>query len=151
MKAIDDSKTIGVNKELESRFKEERANWNNDIIELVKCLGNTTKLSEAQVTQLSYRQIIQDKLAEYRILKEKREETYDKLCQVRAREYTTGSEVKLTNAEKNKYASNDHAAMKQQVQMIGTQITYLEECVKTLDNLGFAIKNKIEIISQQLF
>jgi collagenase-like PrtC family protease len=151
MKAIDDSKTIGVNKELESRFKEERTNWNNDIIELVKCLGNTTKLSEAQVTQLSYRQIIQDKLAEYRILKEKREETYDKLCQVRAREYTTGSEVKLTNAEKNKYASNDHAAMKQQVQMIGTQITYLEECVKTLDNLGFAIKNKIEIISQQLF
>jgi collagenase-like PrtC family protease len=151
MKAIDDSKTIGVNKELENRFKEERTNWNNDIIELVKCLGNTTKLSEAQVTQLSYRQIIQDKLAEYRILKEKREETYDKLCQVRAREYTTGSEVKLTNAEKNKYASNDHAAMKQQVQMIGTQITYLEECVKTLDNLGFAIKNKIEIISQQLF
>lgn len=151
MKAIDDSKTIGVNKELESRFKEERINWNKDIIELVKCLGNTTKLSEAQVTQLSYRQIIQDKLAEYRILKEKREETYDKLCQVRAREYTTGSEVKLTNAEKNKYASNDHAAMKQQVQMIGTQITYLEECVKTLDNLGFAIKNKIEIVSQQLF
>lgn len=151
MKAIDDSKTIGVNKELESRFKEERTNWNKDIIELVKCLGNTTKLSEAQVTQLSYRQIIQDKLAEYRILKEKREETYDKLCQVRAREYTTGSEVKLTNAEKNKYASNDHAAMKQQVQMIGTQITYLEECVKTLDNLGFAIKNKIEIVSQQLF
>lgn len=151
MKAIDDSKTIGVNKELESRFKEERTNWNKDIIELVKCLSNTTKLSEAQVTQLSYRQIIQDKLAEYRILKEKREETYDKLCQVRAREYTTGSEVKLTNAEKNKYASNDHAAMKQQVQMIGTQITYLEECVKTLDNLGFAIKNKIEIVSQQLF
>lgn len=151
MKPIDDSKTKEVNTELEERFKSERTNWNKDIIELVKCLGNTNKLSEAQVTQLSYRQIIQDKLAEYRILKEKREETFDKLCQVRAREYTTGSEVKLTNAEKNKFASNDHAAMKQQVHMISTQITYLEECVKTLDNLGFAIKNKIEIVSQQLF
>lgn len=150
MKPIDDSKTKEVNAELEERFKTERAKWNKDIIELVKCLNNTNKLSEAQVTQLSYRQIIQDKLAEYRILKEKREEAFDKLCQVRAKEYTTGSEIKLTNAEKNKFASNDHSATKQQVHMISTQITYLEECVKTLDNLGFAIKNKIEIVSQQL-
>ena len=40
--------------------------------------------------------------------------------------------------------------MKQQVRIFTIQITYLEECVKTLDNLGFAIKNKIEIVSQQL-
>lgn len=150
MKPIDDSKTQEVNKELENRFKEERSIWNKDIITLVKCLSQTNKLAEAQVTQLSYRQIIQDKLAEYRILQEKRQETYDKLCQARSKEYVNGSEIKLTNSERNTYASNDHSAMKQQVKMISTQITYLEECVKTLDNLGFAIKNKIEIVSQQL-
>lgn len=151
MKPIDDSKTLDVNKELENRFKEERAKWNEDITTLVKCLGVTSKLSEAQVTQLSYRQIIQDKLAEYRILHEKREETYNRLCQARSGEYRTGYEVKLTNSERDKYASNDHYATKQQVRMISIQINYLEECVKTLDNLGFAIKNKIEIVSQQLF
>lgn len=151
MKPIDDSKTKEVNTELEERFKKERTQWNKDIIELVKYLNLTNKLSEAQVTQLSYRQIIQDKLAEYRILHEKRQESYDKLCQIRSKEYHTGSEIKLTNTEREKYASNDHSAMKQQVKMIYTQITYLEECIKTLDNLGFAIKNKIEIVSQQLF
>ena len=56
MKTIDDSKTVAQNKELNNRFEEERKKWNNDIIELVKCLGNTNKLAEAQVTQLSYRQ-----------------------------------------------------------------------------------------------
>lgn len=150
MKTIDDSKTVAQNKELNNRFEEERKKWNNDIIELVKCLGNTNKLAEAQVTQLSYRQIIQDKLAEYRILHEKRLEIFDKLCQERACEYHTGYVIKLTNAEKNKFAENDYAAMKQQVRIFTIQITYLEECVKTLDNLGFAIKNKIEIVSQQL-
>lgn len=150
MKAIDDAKTNEINKELESRFKEERTRWNEDITNLVKLLGMTSKLSEAQVTQLSYRQIIQDKLAEYRILHEKRQEAFDKLCQTRAKEYVNGSEIKLTNSERHTFASTDHSAMKLQVKMVATQITYLEECVKTLDNLGFAIKNKIEIVSQQL-
>lgn len=150
MKPIDDKKVCDTNNELENRFKLERTTWNKDITELVKSLGSTTKLAEAQVTQLSYRQIIQDKLAEYRILHEKRVEIYDKLCQNRAREYATGYDVKLTNSERSTYASNDHSAMKLQVKMISTQISYLEECIKTLDNLGFAIKNKIEIVSQQL-
>lgn len=150
MKIIDDSNTISVNAEMEKRFKVEREKWNNDIITLVKCLGNTSKLSEAQVTQLSYRQIIQDKLAEYRILHEKRIETFDKRCQERTTEYYSGYAIKLTNAERNKFAENDYSSLKQQVKMISTQIIYLEECVKTLDNLGFAIKNKIEIVSQQL-
>ena len=41
-------------------------------------------------------------------------------------------------------------ALKLQIKMIHTQIIYFEESIKTLDNLGFAIKNKIEIMSHQL-
>ena len=150
MKTIDDTKTLSTNEKIEKRFAEDREKWNKQIIELVKCLGNTSKLAEAQVTQLSYRQQIQDSLAEYRILHEKRVEIYDKLCQERSTEYHNGYPIKLTNSERVKYAENDHSAMKQQVTMISIHITYLEECIKTLDNLGFAIKNKIEIVSQQL-
>ena len=46
--------------------------------------------------------------------------------------------------------SADLNALKQQINMIKTQITYFEECVKTLDNFGFAVRNKLEILSQQL-
>jgi hypothetical protein len=34
--------------------------------------------------------------------------------------------------------------------MMRAQILYFEECVKTLDNFGFAVRNKLEILSQQL-
>ena len=66
MKPIDDEKINNINTTLEERFKEERTDWNNKIIELVESIKHTSKLSEAQVIQLSYRQMIQDKLAEYR-------------------------------------------------------------------------------------
>jgi hypothetical protein len=86
LKPIDDDKINKTNITLEERFKEERADWNDKIINLIESIKHTPKLAEAQVIQLSYRQIIQDKLAEYRILLEKRQETLDKQSVDRFRE-----------------------------------------------------------------
>ena len=59
-------------------------------------------------------------------------------------------DIKLNDKEKSAFVSADCTALKQQLNMIKIQINFFEECVKTLDNFGFAIKNKIEILSQQL-
>ena len=150
MKAIDDDKINKTNVTLEERFKEERTDWNNKIITLVESIKHTSKLSEAQVIQLSYRQMIQDKLAEYRILHEKRQEMFDKQTTERFREYKLGYDIKLSSSETQAFVQSDCKALKLQLKMIHTQIVYFEECIKTLDNIGYAIKNKIEIVSHQL-
>lgn len=150
MKPIDDDKINKTNVTLEERFKEERGDWNNKIITLVETIKHTSKLSEAQVIQLSYRQIIQDKLAEYRILHEKRQEMFDKQTTDRFREYKLGYDIKLSSSETQAFVQTDCKALKLQLKMIYTQIVYFEECIKTLDNIGYAIKNKIEIVSHQL-
>ena len=150
MKAIDDKKTNETNVTLEERFKEERADWNNKIITLVESIKHTSKLSEAQVIQLSYRQMIQDKLAEYRILHEKRQEMFDKQTTDRFREYKLSYDIKLSGAETQSFVQSDCKALKLQLKIIHTQIMYFEESIKTLDNIGYAIKNKIEIVSHQL-
>lgn len=150
MKAIDDDKINKTNITLEERFKEERTDWNNKIITLVESIKHTSKLSEAQVIQLSYRQMIQDKLAEYRILHEKRQEMFDKQTTERFREYKLGYDIKLSSSETQAFVQSDCKALKLQLKMIHTQIVYFEECIKTLDNIGYAIKNKIEIVSHQL-
>ena len=79
MKPIDDDKINKTNVTLEERFKEERSEWNDKIISLIESIKHTSKLAEAQVVQLSYRQMVQDKLAEYRILHEKRQEMFAKV------------------------------------------------------------------------
>lgn len=150
MKPIDDDKINKTNVTLEERFKEERADWNDKIIKLVENIKHTSKLSESQVIQLSYRQMIQDKLAEYRILHEKRQEMLDKQMSDRFREYKLGYDIKLSSTETQMFVQSDCKALKLQIKMIHTQIVYFEESIKTLDNIGYAIKNKIEIVSHQL-
>lgn len=150
MKPIDDDKINKTNATLEERFDEERSEWNDKIIKLIESIKYTDKLAEAQVIQLSYRQMIQDKLAEYRILHEKRQEMFDKQTVDRFREYKLSYDIKLSSSETQAFVQSDCKALKLQIKMIHTQIVYFEESIKTLDNLGFAIKNKIEIMSNQL-
>ena len=93
MKPIDDDNINKTNITLEERFKEERADWNNKIITLIESIKYTQKLAEAQITQLSYRQMLQDKLVEYRILHEKRQEIFDKQTVDRFREYKLSYDI----------------------------------------------------------
>lgn len=150
MKPVDDKKTIEQNTLLEEKLELERKEWREKVLELVNMMKDNKKLSEAQVYQLSYRQQVQEILASYRILIEKRQGMLETQSVARFREYTLNYDIKLSSGEKNTFVSADLNALKQQINMIKTQITYFEECVKTLDNFGFAVRNKLEILSQQL-
>lgn len=150
MKPLDDKKTVEQNGKLEEEFKKEREEWKNKILELINMMKDNKKLSEAQIYQLSYRQQVQEKLASYRILMEKRQGMLETQSVARFRDYTLNYDIKLSSGEKNSFVSADLNALKQQINMVKTQITYFEECVKTLDNFGFAVRNKLEILSQQL-
>lgn len=150
MKPLDDKKIVEQNSILEKELETERAEWKNKVLELIKMMGDNKKLSEAQVYQLSYRQQVQEKLATYRILIEKRQSILEVQMTSRFRDYSLNYDIKLSSSEKSSFVSADCSALKQQINMIKTQITYFEECVKTLDNFGFAVRNKLEILSQQL-
>ena len=136
MKPMEDKKIFEQNVKLEEELKKEREEWKNKVIELVY--------------QLSYRQLVQERLAIYRILIEKKQGQLENQMTARFREYSLSYDIKLSGSEKNAFVSADCQALKQQVNMIKAQITYFEECVKTLDNFGFAVRNKLEILSQQL-
>ena len=73
MKQLDNKKIIDQNTKLENDLANERNEWKGKVIELINMMKDNKKLSEAQVFQLSYRQQVQEKLAAYRILLEKRQ------------------------------------------------------------------------------
>lgn len=150
MKPMDDKKILEQNTKLEDELSKERAEWKDKVLELINMMKDNKKLSEAQVYQLSYRQQVQEKLATYRILVEKRQGMLETQMTARFRDYCLSYDIKLSSAEKNSFVSADCNALKQQVNMIKAQIIYFEECVKTLDNFGFAVRNKLELLSQQL-
>lgn len=150
MKPMDDKKILEQNIKLEEELKKERNEWKDRVLELIMMLKDNKRLSEAQVYQLSYRHQVQERLATYRILVDKKQSDLEVQQTARFREYCVGYDLKLSGPEKNAFVSADTKALKQQVNMIKAQIAYFEECVKTLDNFGFAVRNKLEILSQQL-
>ena len=150
MKPMDNSKILEQNIKLEEELSKERTEWKDKVLELINMMSDNKKLSEAQIYQLSYRQQVQEKLANYRILLEKRQAMLETQMTSRFRDYCLSYDIKLSSAEKNTFVSADCNVLRQQVNMMKAQILYFEECVKTLDNFGFAVRNKLEILSQQL-
>ena len=150
MKPIDNTKVIDLNTKLDEKFKEERQEWNTKILELIRQLSDKSKLTDIQVTQLSYRQMLQEKLAEYRMFISQREEIFAKCKSERFREYTLNYDIKLSGTTIYDFVDSDYAPLIKTINLLKTEVGYLEQSVKTLDNLGFAVKNTIEIISQQI-
>ena len=151
MKKIDDSKTVENNEMLEEKFKSERTEWNTKIGELLNDIKANGKLAETQAYALSYRQMLVEKMTQYRIILHKRATQYDKVRVERLTQYMTEGDYKLSGAERADFVSADYAAMRMQMNMFQDQIDWISETLQTLSNLQFAIKNKIELIKEEIF
>jgi len=150
LKQLDTSQIDTVNAELEEKLKNERKEWNEKLEELIRSIGYNNKLSGAQIYQLSYRQMIIEQIANYKVILEKQQEKLDAQLCSRFRDYTLLYDIKLSSSEKTQFAQTDLKSYKLQVKLIETQIQYFQECIKTLDNLGFAIKNRITIVQEEI-
>ena len=54
-------------------------------------------------------------------------------------------DYKLTDKQRERFIEADLADDKQLLELLETQKQFLEASVKTLDNMGFAIKNRLDI------
>ena len=127
MKQMDNSKILEQNAKLEEELSKERTEWKDKVLELINMMADNKKLSEAQIYQLSYRQQVQEKLANYRILLEKRQSVLESQMTNRFREYSLNYDIKLNSAEKNSFVNADCNVLRQQVNMMKAQILYFEE------------------------
>jgi len=143
--AYDDSITGGANDELETRLAKDRNSWKSKIQDLVGLLKNMNDLAECQVLMLSYRQILLDKITDFKTTKNKRNAAYDRYFKIQYREYSVNYDVKLTSGEKTAFIKADLSNLRTQMEMLQSHIDYYQECIKTCDNLAFAIRNRISL------
>ena len=147
--AYDDTATGTANDELATRLANDRSNWKEKISNLVGLLKDMSNLSECQVTMLSYRQILLDKITDFKTTKQKRQAAYDRYYKIKYREYSIDYDVKLTSGEKVAFIKADLSNLRTQMDMLQSHIDYYQECMKTCDNLAFAIGNRIRLDDEQ--
>jgi hypothetical protein len=148
--AFDDTKIKEANEELESRFLKDRTDWKNNIQVLVHKIKNVRELSDCQVDMLSYRQMLLDKIADLKNVIYKRNAAWEKYYKTQYREYTLNYDIKLTGGEKHQFIKADLGSLKNQIDILQTHVEYYLECIKTLDNMAFAIRNRIRLEEEQI-
>lgn len=141
----DDNQIIKNNEKLDERLSKDRIEWKDKINDLVFKIKNINDLADCQITMLSYRQILLDRLVDFKTMIYKRKSTLEKYYKSRFRYYTIDYDIKLSSSEKSQFIKADLSALSTQIDMLQSHIDYYYECIKTLDNLAFAIRNRIRL------
>ena len=112
--AYDDNATGAANEELAARLTKDRNDWKIKITALVSLLKCMSDLSSCQVTMLSYRQILLEKITDFKTTKYKRQAAYDRYYKIKYREYSLEYDIKLTSGEKVAFIKADLSHLRTQ-------------------------------------
>lgn len=145
--SLTDEVKIGERKDKLSDILEKRREyWNRKINELVLLSSDFNSIPELQVKLLSYRHELIDYLAgDLNTILGKSKTVLDKVKKNILLDVKTNYDYRLTSdKEKSIVIDADSRVCEEMVELIESQMFFIKETIKTLDNLGYNIKNTID-------
>lgn len=131
--------------QLDEFFGKQRQDWTTKIKDLAGRLKNEIKgLEEIMSLVVSYRQILVESLATLNNRVRAQRSTIDKQYKILWLEYYK-YDYKITDKQREKFIEADLSDERHILSLIEVQIEFIEGSIKTLDNMGFAIKNRIDM------
>ena len=135
---------IKVN-EIDEALSKERGEYSTKISDIIKMINRIDQISEAQVLMLSFRHMLVDKIVKYRAATYKKKANDQNYRKMRYEYYKTQHDVRLDYREINSFIDSDMALRIRQTELLENHISWYSQCIDTLDKLGFAVKNKIQV------
>jgi len=129
---------------LDEYLNNQRVEWTEKIKGLTEDLKRGNNLEEVSAYTLSYRQIMVDQLASLGGRIRTQKSVVDRKYKTKWIEYYQ-YDYKLTDKQRERFLEADLADDKHMLELLDTQKAFLEGSIKTLDNMGFAIKNRLDI------
>jgi predicted metal-dependent hydrolase len=129
---------------LDEYLGRQRLDWTDKIKELTINLKKGVNLEEVSSFSLSYRQILVEQLASMSNKMRAQKATVDQKYKTKWIEYYQ-YDYKLTDKQRERFLEADLAEDRQLLDLLETQKSFIEASVKTLDNMGFAIKNRLDM------
>jgi hypothetical protein len=129
---------------LDEFLGKQRLDWTQKIKELADQLKRGINLEEVSSYTLSYRQILVEHLASMSNRIRTQRTTVDQKYKQKWLEYYN-FDYKLTDKQRERFIDADLADDKHMLDLLESQKSFLEGSIKTLDNMGFAIKNRLDM------
>ncbi len=151
------------NKQLEDIVLEKRKQWLDNIKSLTPLLRSEPHhMTDAQALALSYRAILLDELGYFYNLFSTHDKTIKELKRDKFIYYATGMLPdgtrpktaphpllgrKMSKTEYDTVISGDLREQEQTLQIINDMVDFVRENIKTIDQLLYAVKNRIELFN----
>lgn len=130
--------------QLDEYLIKQREDWTQKIKGLTEELKLGNNLENVSAYTLSYRQILVEHLATMGNRIKTQKSVVDKKYKDKWIEYYS-YDYKLTDKMREKFVDADIADDTNILELLITQKSFFEGSIKTLDNMGFAIKNRLDI------
>lgn len=132
-------------KDFDKKFGEERSEWTEKIRSLSIRMKNIRELAEVQVDLYSSRQIIVEYIAKLGQVMTKLNARYRKDKSDRLKHYSENSQVKYGANEKNPLIEGDLTDLKERIEIVETQLSFLNETMKTVDFMIYGVRSRISL------
>lgn len=129
---------------LDEYLAKQRIEWTDKIKALTEQLKKGIDLEEVSSYTLSYRQILVEHLSTMGNRIKTQKAVVDRKYKEKWLEYYN-YDYKLTDKQKEKFIDADLSDDKQMLSILESQKAFMEGSIKTLDNMGFAIKNRLDM------
>ena len=129
---------------LDKKLSEQRSVWTGKIGDLAKSLRYINGIEDTISMQLSNRQILIEHIAYINVkIKEQKRKLADRYREKYLEYYNF--DYKLGERQKEQFIQADLADDGIILSHLENQLEFFKESVKTLDNMGFAIRNRLVI------
>jgi hypothetical protein len=129
---------------LDKKLSEQREEWTLKIQDLAKSLRYINGIEDTIASVLSNRQKLIDHIAYINVkIKDQRRKINDKYRDSYIKYYNY--DYKLGEKQKEKFIEADLADDNMILSHFENQLDFFKESVKTLDNMGFAIRNRLAL------
>ena len=129
---------------LDRKLSTQRTEWTNNIKDLAQSLKKINGIEETIAEVLSSRQTLVEQMSYLNMkVKEQRNKVNVRYREAYIRYYEY--DYKLGEKQKEKFIETDLADENMILSHLENQVEFFRDSVKTLDNMGFAIRNRLAL------
>ena len=127
------------------QFEEERLKWKEDIEDIAGRFKKIEDMVEVQVDLYSQRQVATEYVYQLVTTYSKFKKVYNAEWQKWYEHFTNNVDTRPSEKEKAKLIDDKTGDSKLRLEVIQTHIDYMRETVKTIDNMIFGVKHRLDI------
>jgi len=142
----DEEKETASRKEINKKIVESTIQWRAIIKKLSdRVRGDLKDIVDVQAEAISQRQIISEEVKTYAVKIHKLVTKVKILSKAKYEFYATSYQIKTSGAEKLKLIDYDLAEYQGFINELDEHVNFLRDTAKNLDNINYAVKNRIEL------